>query len=70
MAKRSARQRELDESFYMGVLSAMAVVASHDYETVWRDIARSCGGHRLLRRISKKHDNLVVDGFTAYKESR
>lgn len=56
-----------DRAFYEGVCVALAVVASHDAETVWRDIVRSCGGYARLHAISKRCGNLAIDGFKRYK---
>lgn len=67
-----ATKKELEDPFYQGVCCALAVV--HGFggeETIWREIAKDCGGYDLLRAVSKHGDNLDIDGFNEYrKESR
>lgn len=60
-------QAQTRQSFYTGVCSALAIVASHDAETVWREIVRACGGDTVLRAYSKRQGNLRIDGFARYR---
>lgn len=60
-------KRKRDDRFAEGVCAALAVVACYDYETVWREIVAACGGYDYLYAVSKRGDNLYIDGFTQYK---
>ena len=53
--------------FADGVCAALAVIASHDAEAVWREVVAACGGYIYLHGISKRNGNLRIDGFVQYQ---
>ncbi len=42
-----------------GVLIALAVVYSHDYESIAEDIIATVGGNELLRRAEESEDYML-----------
>ena len=70
-ARERREQARRSAHFAAGVNSALAVIAAHDQEVVWREVVASCGGYDYLRGVSKRAGCLRIDGFTQYrKENR
>lgn len=49
--------KRTDESFYLGVLVALGVVAHHDDGTMAKDIVKGVGGIENLKKVAVKNGN-------------
>lgn len=67
-----ALQRKEDDAFYGGMLAALAVVAVHDAETIYREIVGTLGrdGARELRRVARIDGCTLVSGLVRYGYAR
>jgi hypothetical protein len=54
--------------FAQGVCAALAVIASHDAEVVWREVVIANGGYDYLHGVSRRSGNLRIDGFARYRK--
>lgn len=54
-----------DEAFIQGILVALAVVAIHDDETIYREIV-DLQGEADLVWVARKHSDMKLSGLTQY----
>ncbi len=58
-----------DEAFIQGMLVALAVVALHDEETIYREIVDLQGSDDLVW-VARKHSDMKLSGLSQYGYGR
>lgn len=58
-----------DQAFYSGILTALAVVALHDQETVFREIVDIVDEKELIW-VAKKNAEMRWSGLSQYRYGR
>lgn len=58
-----------DNNFYSGILAALAVVALHDAETIFREIVATANEAELIR-VARKDGAMRWSGLSRYRYGR
>lgn len=61
--------KEATGDFYAGIISALAVIALHDQETIFREIVDLCDEGELIAH-ARKNDEMEFSGLSKYGYGR